>query len=370
MVTQTLLEQRTERILNAIKLEKNDRTPMLISGSVAFLKYVDPTSTIGDYVRDPIGSTRKFVSGLGKLNNLDMIHGVNIWPGVMGTIWFCKVKLPGRELGDDDYWQLDEKAFMTRDDYDIILNKGWNWYYDDVIFNRLGYTEEDFAFAGKFAAECNAVLTESGYPVFSGIMSQSVIDKLTSGRGTVDFFRDMRQIPDKLQAVIDVMLEAELAKLDESLKTFAESSLCMVTPAIRCTCDYISQEFFEKFVWRTMYKPADKILDAGHYVFFHNDSNWNDFLHLYTRFPAKRCIYDSDGQTDIYKIKDILGSKMCITGNVSSSLLSLGTPDEVYNFCRRQIEDMGDGYILSGSCTIPPNSKPENLEAMNAAAAG
>jgi uroporphyrinogen decarboxylase len=55
---------------------------------------------------------------------------------------------------------------------------------------------------------------------------------------------------------------------------------------------------------------------------------------------------------------------------VSPSLLALGTPDEVYKFCRKQIEDMGDAYILSGACSLPPNTKPENLDAMNAAVEG
>ncbi|MDR2957266.1 MAG: hypothetical protein LBU61_03660 [Coriobacteriales bacterium] len=371
MDTKALADQRLDRLMKAVRHEKPDRTPFMVNGSIAFLRYVGSEKTIADYVNDPIAAAKEILPGIAKLENLDMADGIGMWPGTMGMIWFCKVKLPGRELGVNDLWQLDEKAFMTRDDYDQILNNGWDWYFNDVVFNRLGYTMEQLEFGGKVGMEVGQLTAEAGYPNWgAGIMYQSVIDKLTSGRGTVGFFRDIREIPDKLKAVIEAMLESELGKLKLSLKTAKPGLVGMVTPAIRCTCDYVSEAVFEEFVWPTMYKAADLMIEAGLHVLFHNDSNWDDFLHFYTHFPPRTCIYDSDGQTDIYKIKDILGDRMCLTGNVSPSLLTLGTPDQVYDFCRQQIEDMGDAYIMSGSCSLPPNTLPENLDAMNAAVAG
>ena len=365
-----LAGQRLKRIMSAVKHEKPDRTPFMLNGSVAFLKYVDPKATAGDFVRDTVGSMRKVIAGIGKLNNLDMLSGA-FWPGIAGSFWLSGTKLPGRDLGDDDLWQIDEKAFMTRDDYDLIITKGWKSYRDDLIFNRLGYTEEEFAYAEKVGKEIAALLKEAGYAYYSsGVMSDSVVNRLTSGRGTVNFFRDIKQIPDKLHEVIDVMLEEEMSLLAERLKTAEKGKVGIVTPAIRCTCDYVSEEVFGKFIWKTMSKPAEMMIDAGLYVYFHNDSNWDDFLHFYKQFPPKTCIYDSDGLTDIYKIKEVLGDRMCLTGNVSPALLTLGTPEQVYDFCRKQIADMGCAYILSGSCALPPNTKPENIDAMNAAAGG
>lgn len=371
MDAQALAEQRLDRLMKAVRHEKPDRTPLSLNGNVAFLDYIGSDKTIADYVNDPVGVSRDIIEGAKKLENLDQLDGLGMWPGTMGAFWMSKIKLPGRELGVNDFWQLDEKAFMTRDDYDTILDIGWDAYYDDIVFNYLGYTQEEFAFGMQAMMEIMPLVAEAGWPSWgAGIMYGSPIDKLTSGRGTVGFFRDIREIPDKLKAVINLMVDSEIEKVKEALKTAKPGTVGMVTPAIRCTCDYVSEAVFEEFVWESMSKAAHVMIDAGLYVFFHNDSNWNDFLHFYTEFPKKTCIYDSDGQTDIYKIKEILGDSMCITGNVAPGLLTLGTPDEVYAFCRQQIEDMGDAYILSGSCSLPPNTKPENLEAMNAAAAG
>ncbi|MDR0458947.1 MAG: hypothetical protein LBG68_00580 [Coriobacteriales bacterium] len=372
MDAKALAEQRLDRLMKAVRHEKPDRTPLSLNGSIAFMKYAGSQKTVADFCNDPVAAAREAYPIIAeRLPNIDMADGFGMYPPTMGLAWWCDILIPGRELGVNDLWQLDEKYFMTRDDYDVILDKGWDWYTNDVIFNRLGITPELLEKAGQIGMEVGQITADYGYPNWgAGTMNQSVIDKLTSGRGTVGFFRDIREIPDKLKAVIEVMLETELGHMKEGLKNAKPGTVGMCAPAIRCTCDYVSEAVFEEFIWPTMYKPADLMLEAGLYVFFHNDSNWNDFLHFYTHFPKKRCIYDSDGQTDIYKIKELLGDSMCITGNVSPSMLSLGTPDEVYAFCRQQIEDMGDAYILSGSCSLPPNTKPENLDAMNAAVAG
>jgi uroporphyrinogen decarboxylase len=365
---------RLERLMKAVRHEKPDRTPIMVNGSITMLKYFDPKAVVADYVRDPVGSTEKVIEGLkktGKLANFDMINGMAMWPGTLGAYWFSRDKLPGRDLPEDAMWQLDEKAFMTREDYDKILAKGWDAYTDDIIHNVLGFKDEDFAKGGEYRNKISHLMDEAGYPDWEAGIFGSPVDKLTSGRGTVGFFKDMKQIPDKLHAVIDCIMESEMAKLDAQLAANPNPGMVgMVTPAIRCTCDYISEKMFEEFIWYTMYAAADKFIAAGQYVFFHNDSNWDGFLHFYTRFPKNTCIYDSDGMTDIYKVREILGDRMCLTGNVSPSLLMLGTPDEVYKFCRKQIEEMGNGYILSGACSLPPNAKRENLDAMNAAVEG
>jgi uroporphyrinogen-III decarboxylase len=57
---------------------------------------------------------------------------------------------------------------------------------------------------------------------------------------------------------------------------------------------------------------------------------------------------------------------MCIMGDVPATLLKLGQPDEVHAYCRRLIDEIGfdGGFILSSGCTVPIDSKPENVKAM------
>jgi uroporphyrinogen-III decarboxylase len=70
-------------------------------------------------------------------------------------------------------------------------------------------------------------------------------------------------------------------------------------------------------------------------------------------------------------MKEVLGDHMCINGDVPATMLTLATPDEVFNYSRRLIREIGPtGFILGQGCDIPPNAKLENVKAMIAAASG
>lgn len=181
-------------------------------------------------------------------------------------------------------------------------------------------------------------------------------------------------MPEKVRAVMDVMLEEEMVQANTVLgqlqATLGEGNfIVFVQPGVRGNSDFISRKQFEMFNWPAFKMQTEAILKAGGNVFFHMDGNWNTFLDYFKEFPKGRCIFDSDGMTDIYKVKEVLGDTMCITGNFGSSLMAMANPDEVYATVKKQIEDIGSdgGYIASTSCTMPPNAKPENMEALVAA---
>jgi uroporphyrinogen-III decarboxylase len=59
---------------------------------------------------------------------------------------------------------------------------------------------------------------------------------------------------------------------------------------------------------------------------------------------------------------------MSILGDIPAPLLSLGTPDDVYNYIRNLVRDIGStGLLLCPGCDAPFNAKPENMEAFVAA---
>jgi len=64
--------------------------------------------------------------------------------------------------------------------------------------------------------------------------------------------------------------------------------------------------------------------------------------------------------------KEVLGDITCIRGNVSSSMLITGTPDDVDAECKRLIKGAGKGggFILDGAIGLPDEAKVENVVAM------
>ena len=69
--------------------------------------------------------------------------------------------------------------------------------------------------------------------------------------------------------------------------------------------------------------------------------------------------------------KNTYGKKMVLHGHVMPSpTLFLGTPEEVKEECKRQMNNYahGGGYILGASCEYPPNGSVLNAIAMVEAA--
>jgi uroporphyrinogen-III decarboxylase len=84
------------------------------------------------------------------------------------------------------------------------------------------------------------------------------------------------------------------------------------------------------------------------------------------QLPKSKCVADLDSTTDIFKAKEILDGHMCISGDVPASLLSLGTPEDVREYCQRLIDEVGrgGGFFLSTGCECPVDAKFENVMMM------
>ena len=89
-------------------------------------------------------------------------------------------------------------------------------------------------------------------------------------------------------------------------------------------------------------------------------------LQYFKEMPNGKCILELAAQTDIFTAKTFLGDHMCLMGDVPATLFKLGTPQEVEAYCKRLIDEVGEGggFILSSGCGIPHDARPENVQAM------
>jgi uroporphyrinogen-III decarboxylase len=70
-------------------------------------------------------------------------------------------------------------------------------------------------------------------------------------------------------------------------------------------------------------------------------------------------------QSDMVKAKETLGQNACLLGNVPSSLLGLGTPKEVKDYCKKLIDIVGrDGGFIMANGAFFDEAKAENIKAM------
>ncbi len=360
-----LLKERKERIRKAIALEKPDRTPVILM-SDAFCATQQGVK-MSDFCKSLKYSNQVMVNSMKELQP-DGISHVTGFSFIAPLTFMSKMKIPGVDLPDNLLWQLDEREVMTTNDYDTIINKGWMSFMMDYMENRLniklGPLFGELADTPQFIRN----FEENGIAVFNPLSANVVYELLNGGRSMPKFIRDMYKMPDKIDAVLDVIQQETNDSLRHQMQA-SKPEVVFLSPA-RGASEFFTPKLWERFVWKCIKRTADVIIEEGASVCLHIDANWERDLEFFRSFPKGKAIFETDGATDIYKIKEVLGDIMCIKGDVSAAMLALGTPDEVYNYSTRLIKNMGSGFILASGCGLPPNAKVENVKAMIFAATG
>ncbi len=364
-----LKEERKERLDNAIAFKKSDRLPVLIMGCIPVAKIKDPEICPADAMERPEYLADTCMEVIEELKDVDALHGfTSIMSRTKGLSFMSNTKLPGIDLDRNEMIQIDERPQMAIEDYDRIIQHGWKEYKDWYIAEKLGLKPEDFQFSRRVRNYTTPILEEHGYWEWNTVGNEPVFDYLSAMRGISTFFRDLRKIPDTVHEVQEIIYNETLEDISRGVKNNKAYAI-MIQPAVRASCDFVSRATFEKFAWPYIERYTNNAIDLGGKVFFHYDAKWDDFLDFFKVFPKNKCIFDTDGLTDMDLVVKNLGDRMAITCNVTPAMLTLGTPDEVYDYIVKQADMVGrDRYIITSACGLPVNAKGDNIKAMVAAA--
>ena len=360
---QELFNERISLIARAVALQPVERVPVVINDDMYAVTYTGVP--MHEYATDIKVSNKAMIDtcvGLGS----DGIQNAFMLPEMLSLQWMNKVSLPGRELPKNAPWQIHEVELMTVDDYDVILQKGWNSFYQDYIQNRfdnlMARLGPQF---GSIPTAYQNVVAAGIVPISGGVLA-SAFEMICGARSMNKFMIDMFRIPDKIQAVLDEATPVFIAGAKAQL---AGKPFGIWVGGWRGASAFMNHKLWTRFVWPYMRQLAELAIEAGVTPIFHIDGNWERELEAFKDLPKGKCIIFPDGQTNIYKIKEVLGDHMCINGDVPAGLLSVGTPEEVYNYSSKLIQEIGPtGFILGPGCTIPMGTKVENAKAMVAAA--
>jgi hypothetical protein len=364
--TEKLYQQRLNRIMKAVALEKPDRTPVVLQYS-GFAAHIANT-TMADYLSSPATNIETMIQAYGLVGDGDAINYGTFWPYGLSYDFMAKVAVPGVDLPENEMWQVVETELMMPADYDQILKKGWPAFSEEFMKKRVF----DNAPAEFFPPHRKPVNTREkwqalGVPVLSGGDITTPIEVLCGARSLMEFAIDLIQIPDRVQAAMDEIvphLAVKAMRRANKLNYPAvwiggwRSAPCLLSPAM-----------WDRFVWPYFRQLVDEVVDAGLIAVLHLDSDWTRELQRFRELPRARCILALDGETDIYKAKEILGDHLCIMGDVPASMLYMASPENVYEYSSKLVRELGpEGFILHSGCDIPTNAKLENVQAMVAAA--
>lgn len=362
----SILEQRQHRIMNAVALESPDRVPVVLEYS-GFAAWVTNTP-MAEFVRTPAKATQTMIEAYAKVGGGDAINYGSFSPYGLSYLFGAKVRVPGIDLAPNDMWQVVESELMTREDYDRILEIGWEPFFQEFLSQRVF----DDASPGLLpdnqqSVDVRGLWAKHDVPVLCGGDVTSPFELLCGGRCLENFFLDLVEIPDKVAAVMGKIVPHLAKKI--SRRALARGFPTVWVGGWRAAPSMISPAMWERFVWPYFSRLVNEVLDLGLIPLLHLDSDWHRELSRFREFPRGKLIMALDGYTDIFKAKEILGGHMCLMGDVPPALLSFGSPEEVYAYSRRLITELGpEGFILQSGCDIPANATLENVQAMVAAA--
>lgn len=369
MPTETMTAM--ERMEAAVRLEPLDRIPCAPLMDIYFpSKYKGFTTLEG--LTDWKRGFYSIVDVFDELGGWDGMllpgYSITTTPHVYSGVSFGKNLIPGLDLEGNVTTQFDEQEIITRDDYDDIINLGWNGF-KVKHKNRVNPASEEKIIAwserqiGRFKTEID-VWKKKGIRSLIGAMTLSPLMILSTARSLMEITKDIYQIPDKLEAVMDAMVDDLIADAIEAAKITEE-------PGVMLTMErgggfYYPLHIYEKFEYPHMKKMVEAFAAEDLITIMHLDQDYTLNLPYFKDLPAKMVVAELDSTTDIFKAKEILKGHMCIAGDVPAALTTLGTPEEVETYCKKLIDVVGQdsGFILSTGCTLPVDCKIENLKAM------
>jgi uroporphyrinogen-III decarboxylase len=397
--------ERVNRFIRAITLEPTDRVPVVLPLANYPAYYCG--HTLHDIMYDYDILRRVWLKFMDDFELDTYAAPVMVTPGrVMEALGSRNRKWPGHGLSPDtSMYQYVEGEYMKADEYDAYLEdhleyilRGYLPRAHDVFkpFQELDTHYTVFDLPNKILALCARpdfraafkVLSEAseeymrwwqvvkdiqtrilaaGIPSFRGVMAEAPFDHYgDTFRGTKGIFSDVYRQP-------DVLLHAMEAYIPRTIKRITASADVMHSPLVfmplhKGDDTFMSEKQFLTYYWPQLKQLLLEMIGEGLVPYLFAEGKYNNRLELINELPRGSVIWHFD-QTDMIRAKQILGSNVCLTGNVPASLICTGTAAAVKARCVELIQvcGTGSGYILAGGASID-KCHPDNLRAMTEAA--
>lgn len=397
--------ERSQRFINAYKVEKPDRVPVVLPVDAwpAYIAGTDFLTVINDYSQAR-RAWREFY------NHFDMDIAVS--PGmalpakVYSLLDYKLYSWPGHGLPPHaSSIQFVEGEYMKEDEYNLLIHDPsdfWMRTYIPRVFGAfeswkylnpftsiieipaawfMPYTRPELQAAAqrlidigkeisvwsKMTSEFDQWAQESGYPLRKMVLCKAPFDTIGDTlRGTkgiiMDMFRRPEQLLEALDAVTDFTIRQTIAAADASRSHSASF------PLHKGADGFMSPKQFEKFYWPSLKKVVNALANEGIRSELFAEGTYDSRLESVNEFPKGTVSWLFD-KTNMARAKSILGKTCCISGNVPSSLMVTGGPKEVKEYCRKLIEVCapGGGFVLAGGAWVSQGN-PDNLHAMMEAA--
>ncbi len=378
-------KKRVTRLMKAIKCEVPDRVPMLLPSFPLYYYGITLKEAMYDN-RKAIAAARKWFQdfpdsdtfsggGAGSARGSEILDSLTM-------------RWPGHGMPDDaSLPNFVEGEYMKADEYDHLIKYPGDWCFRrylprslgalkvfetfDPLYDMMGmanrfvmpavrpevraafqaiidYGKEEEEW-GKPMMEFMREGREAGYPSFFGGQAHAPFDILADTlRGTRGIVRDMYRQPDKILEAIEMLIPLNI-EIGVRQCNRSRNPVCFF--ALHKGDDvFMSDAQFQKFYWPGLKAVILGLIEEGITPCLFAEGKYTNRLDIICddEIPRGKVYWHFD-QTDMHKAKKLLGGKACIAGNIPSSLIITGTPDQMKAYCKDLIEVCGKdgGFVLT-----------------------
>ena len=294
-------------------------------------------------------------------------------PKTVTYIEQMKVRIPGKDLGENELFQFIEESIMQESDYDLIIEKGFGAWQTPFVASIQNppfkgpflkfKVLKGFIGCGMEVKKNKKFWDSKNIPIMFHSGTAPAFDTFSMSRGMGEFCCDLYDCPEKVKAACEAATPEIIKTGITGVKSAGGNRIAIF--AMRSSATFISPAMFEEFAWPYLKQMILGFYEAGITSVVHCDGNWLPMLPYFKELPKGSCIIELDGATDMAAAYEILKGYQVIRGDVPPTLMAFGTPEEVTAYCNKLI-DMGmeGGFILGTGCEVPLNCKVENLKAM------
>jgi hypothetical protein len=396
-------KEKTQRLIDAINLKEPDRVPVMLPISNFPIYYSG--STLQKAMYDYNELRQGWLKFLREFD-LDVYKSpFLVLPGrAFESLDYRLYRWPGHGLDPSAAsYQFVESEYMKADEYDALINNPSDFwmrvylprvfgafepfrkvssfttlvevpisYFLPYSFPDVQKTLQSLIDAGKEIAkwlevvrDCDLEAQAMGCPAMAGGATKAPFDTLGDTlRGTQGIMKDMYRQPSKLLEALEkiAVLNIETTRASSSRNQFVYLYLHKGSDG------FMSPRQFETFYWPTLKKVVLALIQEGLVPVLFAEGSYDTRLEIIKELPEASVVWWFD-KTDMTKAKKVLGERACLAGNVPTSLLCTGSPQEVKEYCHHLIDVAGKngGFILTGGAQIDQGN-PENLRAMMDAA--
>jgi hypothetical protein len=157
----------------------------------------------------------------------------------------------------------------------------------------------------------------------------------------------MMRVPDKL-----LLAQEKVARflIQHAISSCSATGVPYVfIPLHRGSDGFMSLAQFEEFYWPQLKAMMLALIDAGLTPWVYYEGIWDQRLKYLTELPKGKTV-GSFQDSDIFKVKEVVGDTMCIMGGMPLSLLKKGTPPEKVRERTQQVcQEVGKngGFVMT-----------------------